>query len=122
MDQRGLETIHNLEGTVMLVANLLAAAAAFSLASSICLVMYLVQKLLDYRAKSSLDVHLQQLARTDFGNAKRGRVTAAISIAFVLHVLACGSALLRACAPGALLVFCHDVKIVKVVGCALMGA
>ena len=92
MNDRGLEHIHGLEATVSLVANLLTTAAIFSLVSSTCLVMYLVQKLLEHRARASLDTRLQLMAKGDFGDTKRGRATCAIGTAFLLHVAACGLA------------------------------
>ena len=93
LDERGLRTIHGLQETVLLVANLLAGATMFFLLSSICLVVYLVQKLLDYRAESSLDPDLQKLARQDFGNTKRGGAIVALVTAFFLYAAVCGFAI-----------------------------
>mmetsp|Transcript_112025 Transcript_112025/g.194524 ORF Transcript_112025/g.194524 Transcript_112025/m.194524 type:complete len:1980 (-) Transcript_112025:1595-7534(-) len=84
MDARAQGEIHSLEAEVELIVNLLAVAAVTFMASSIGMVMYLIQKILDFRAQASLDRKLLKLASGNFGNNDRGRSLWAIAGALVL--------------------------------------
>jgi hypothetical protein len=87
-DKRAKNNLKAVETEVLVIANLLAVATGLFLGSAIGLVMYLISKMLDFHAQSSLDSQLLKYTSGNFGNTHQGRSLAAIGAALLFAVSA----------------------------------